>query len=70
MTCNTSAVAVCCSKASRVSVNQPRILHCDHRLRREVLQQCNLLVGEGPYFAAGDDKAAQQARHPLRSATT
>ena len=46
MTCNTSAVAVCCSNASRVSVEQPRILHRDDRLRREVLQQRDLLVGE------------------------
>ena len=48
MTCNTSAVAVCCSSASRVSVMQPRVLHRDDRLRREVLQQRDLLVGERP----------------------
>src|SRR6202022_4442916 len=29
---------------------QPRILHRDHRLRREVLQQCDLLVGERPHL--------------------
>ena len=29
-------------------VEQPRILHRDHRLGGEVLQQCDLLVGEGP----------------------
>ena len=39
MTCRISAVAVCRSSASRVSVNKPRVLHRDHRLRREVLQQ-------------------------------
>ena len=43
MTRKTSAVAVCCSKASRVSVNQPRVLHRDDRLRREILQQRDLL---------------------------
>ena len=37
---------------------QPRILHCDDRLRREVLQQRNLLVGEGAdLLAIGRDKA-------------
>ena len=50
MTCNTSAVAVCCSSASRVSVDQPRVLHRDDRLRREVLQQRDLLVGERADF--------------------
>src|SRR6516162_10081192 len=25
---------------------KPRVLHCDHRLRREILQQRDLLVGE------------------------
>ena len=50
MTCNTSAVAVCCSNASRVSVNQPRVLHRDHRLRREVLQQRDLFVGKRPHL--------------------
>ena len=38
ITCNTSAVAVCCSSASRCSVMQPRVLHRDHRLGGEVLQ--------------------------------
>ena len=52
MTCNTSAVAVCCSNASRVSVDQPRVLHRDDRLRREILQQRDLLVGERPHFLA------------------
>ena len=47
MTCNTSAVAVCCSNASRV----PRIFHGDDGLRREVLQQRDLLVGERPDLA-------------------
>ena len=56
MTCNTSAVAVCCSKASRVSVKQPRVLHRDDRLRREILQQCDLLVGERPDLLAVDAK--------------
>jgi hypothetical protein len=40
MTCNTSAIAVCCSKASRLG-EEPRVLHRDHRLRREVLQWCD-----------------------------
>ena len=60
MTCNTSAVAVCCSKASRVSVMQPRVLHRDDRLRREVLQQRDLLVGERVDFCAIGGEAAEQ----------
>jgi hypothetical protein len=31
-------------------VEQPCILHRDHRLRREILQQRDLLVGEGADF--------------------
>ena len=50
MTCSTSAVAVCCSNASRVLGDQPRIVYRDDRLRREVLQQNNLLLGEWPHF--------------------
>ena len=46
MTCNTSAVAVCCSSASRCSVMQPRILHRDHRLGGEVFKQRDFLVGK------------------------
>ena len=60
MTRNTSAVAVCCSKASRVSVNQPRVLHRDHRLRREILQQRDLLVGKRPHLLAKDGEGAEQ----------
>ena len=60
MTCNTSAVAVCCSSASRVSVMQPRVLHRDDRLRREVLQQRDLLVGERPDLLAVGDNGAEQ----------
>ena len=35
-------------------VQQPRILHRDHRLRGEVLQQGDLLVGERPHLLAVD----------------
>ena len=58
MTCSTSAVAVCCSSASRCLGQQPRILHRDHRLCGEVLQQPKLLVGEGPHFLAKDGQDA------------
>ena len=73
MTCNTSAVAVCCSSASRVSVDQPRILHRDHRLRGEVLQQRDLLVGKRPDLLAVDhDKPEHRVvpaqRHAARCA--
>ncbi len=30
--------------------NEPRVLHRDHRLRREIFQQRDLLVGERPDF--------------------
>ena len=60
MTCNTSAVAVCCSSASRVSVDQPRVLHRDDRLRREVLQQRDLLVRERADFLAVDVRMPEQ----------
>src|SRR6516164_8216190 len=53
MTCNTSAVAVCCSKA-------PRVLHCDDRLRREVLQQSDLFFGERAHLLAEGRYCAEQ----------
>ena len=40
--------------------DQPRVLHRDDRLRREVLQQRDLLVGERPDFLAVDDDAPKQ----------
>ena len=55
MTCNTSAVAVCCSNAPRASCplgDQPRILHRDHRLRGEILQQRDLFIGERAHLLA------------------
>ena len=60
MTCNTSAVAVCCSKRLARLGQQPRVLHRDHRLRREVLQQRDLLVGERPDLLAIDGDDAEQ----------
>ncbi len=33
-------------------VQQPRVLHRDHSLRREILEQSDLLLGEWAYFAA------------------
>ena len=59
MTCNTSAVAVCCSKASRVSVEESPVLHRDHRLRREVFEQCDLLVGKRPHLLAEHHERAE-----------
>ena len=40
--------------------NQPRILHRDDCLRGEVLQQCDLLVGEGPNFFAVNADAPEE----------
>src|SRR6516162_5648409 len=55
--------------------DQPRILHRDHRLRREVLQQCNLLLSEWANFLSTGYNAAQQSlvfpqRHEQHSAYT
>ena len=60
MTCNTSAVAVCCSRASRCLGHQSRVLHRDHRLSGEVLQQRDLLVGKGPHLGAIDREEAEE----------
>src|SRR6516225_8216300 len=47
--------------------DEPRILHSNHRLRREVLQQRDLLVGERPDFGAiGGNVAEQLAVLPER----
>ena len=75
MTCNTSAVAVCCSSASRCLGDQPRVLHRDHRLRGEVLQQRDLLVGERTHLLAvrGDEAehdAVLAQRHHEKGAQT
>jgi len=56
MTCNTSAVAICCSNASRVSVRS----RSDDRLSREILQQRDLLVCERPYFLPENSNDAEQ----------
>src|SRR5215471_19288611 len=39
---------------------QPRVLHCDDRLCGEVLQQRDLLVGEGPHLLAVSAEVPQQ----------
>jgi hypothetical protein len=41
-------------------VKQPRVLHRDHRLRREVLQHGDFLVGERPDLAAPRHDHAQK----------
>jgi len=55
-TCNTSAVAVCCARLGQ----EPRILHCDHRLCREVLQQRDLLLRKLPHLKAGRGNQTQK----------
>src|SRR5207248_2210956 len=39
--------------------DQARVLHRDDGLRREVLDQCNLLIGEGPNLLAVNDKSSK-----------
>src|SRR6516165_789831 len=43
-------------------VDEPRVLHGDHRLRREILQQCDLLVGKRVRLPAVDGDDAEQSR--------
>ena len=52
MTLSTSAVAVCCWRRFAQLVEQPRVLDGDDRLRSEVLDQLDLLIGEWPHFLA------------------
>src|SRR5207302_9016221 len=59
MTCNTSAVAVCWSRASRLG-DQPRVFHRTDRLGGEALQQADLLLGEGPNFPSRNGEGAKQ----------
>ncbi len=40
--------------------DQPRILHRDHCLGREILQQCDLLVGERPHLLAVGRHVAEE----------
>ena len=68
MTLSTSLVAVwyssnsCRSRGALAQFGeQPRILHRDHRLRREVLQQRDLLVGERPHLLAIERDDAEHA---------
>jgi hypothetical protein len=41
-------------------IEKPRIIHRDHRLRREIFEQCDLFVGEWPYLAAAGSDVAEQ----------
>ncbi len=59
MTCSTSAVAVCCSSASRVSVMQPRVLHRDDRLGGE---------GAAPARSARSVNGSTRWRHSVNDA--
>ena len=52
MTCKTLEVAVCCSRRLSKFVEQPRVLDGDNCLGSEVLDQLDLLVGEGTNFLA------------------
>ena len=67
MTLSTSAVAVCCCRDSREIVGalaqlakQPRVLDGDHGLLGEVLDQRDLLVGEGTDLLPEDRDRADQ----------
>ena len=59
MTLKISAVAVCVPGLARLG-QQPRILHRDHRLRGEILQQCDLFVGKRPHLLTIHGECAKQ----------
>jgi hypothetical protein len=46
--------------------DKPRIFHRDHRLRREVLQQRDLLVGERPHFLTVNVDRAEHGIVPAK----
>jgi hypothetical protein len=51
---------------------EPRVLHCDDRLSREILQQRDLLVREGPDFLAvggniAEERAVLSERYAFRN---
>src|SRR6516162_7942434 len=55
--------------------DQPRVLHCDNRLRRKVLQQRDLFLRERPSLAPVGSKIAEQIpiiseRHEENGANT
>ncbi len=53
----------------RISFKQPGIVHRDHRLRGEILQQRDLLVGERPHLARGAATIWPSSVSSLRSGT-
>ena len=60
MTLSTSAVAVCCCSRFTQLVEQPRVLDGDDGLGSEILDQFDLLIGEGPNFVAIEENSANQ----------
>ena len=60
MTCNTSAVAVCCSNASRVSVRSRTFSIAMTAWSANVVHQRDLFVGKRPDFLPVDRKGTQQ----------
>ena len=68
MTCNTSAVAVCCSSASRVSVISRAFSIAMTACAAKVLQQRDLLVGKRLGLSPRNRNRAEQDRRPAASA--
>ena len=60
MTCSTSAVAVCCCSDFAELVEQAGVLDGDDGLRREILDQLDLFVGERPHLLAVNADYADQ----------
>ena len=60
MTLSTSAVAVCCSSDCAQFVEQPRVLDGDDGLGGKVLNQLDLLIGEGPDLLPINGDSADQ----------
>src|ERR1041385_1748913 len=72
ITFSTSLIAVWYSSDSSRSLvlpqfaEQPRVFHRDDRLRREILQQGDLLIGEEPDLLAVDRECAEQRSFPAQ----
>ena len=71
ITCNTSDVAVCCSRDSgKVSraclhfIKQARVFDCNHRLISKGDDQLDLFLGEGTNLVARKGKHTNRDRFP------
>ncbi len=69
MTCNTSAVAVCCSKASRVSVISRAFSIAMTACAAKFCSSAICFLGKRPHLTAGRRRCTPSRRSSLRSGT-